>query len=544
MNPAVSTPPPLLPEPPPRPEQALRRLFLTLFLRGRSARGLQRQTVPTSMGRKLAVTLVFYTLFGLLACSFLNQTVFALAIYLEAMTFVFLGMFVAASAGEVLFNREEADILLHRPITPKVMLWAKIRVLVEISLWIAVAFNLIGLVVGIKVSGQPWFPLVHLLATGLEALFCTGCVVLIYQLCLRWFGRERLEGIMTTAQVLIAIAAVMAGQLLPRMVIQLNHVLTIGESSGWIYLLPPAWFAGLDDAVCGSALPGAWLLTLLAVASTTVILWLAFHKLAGDYATGLQVINETQPTRISQSRPRRWLERLVTVPPLGWWLRDPVARSSFLLVLAYLMRDRDAKLRVYPGVAPILVLPFIFLLQSRPGHSADPGFGVPFSGIYAGLVPLIALQLIQYSAQWQAADIFRTAPLASPAQLMHGARRAVVCLLGLPMLGLMALIIWWLQPDQLLMLVPGCLVMPVFSLVGNLRSRGVPFSQPTDAAKAAGRGLSMMVVMILAFILAFATSYAWTQGWFWPFILGLAAACAVVYGLLRWMITRNPWPQM
>src|SRR6185503_18276661 len=97
---------------------ALRQLFFTLFLRGRTSRGLQRQTVPRSIGRKLAFTLVFYLLFGCLALNFLKQRVFVLAVYLHAMTFIFLGLFISSSAGEILFNKDEADILLHRPIHP------------------------------------------------------------------------------------------------------------------------------------------------------------------------------------------------------------------------------------------------------------------------------------------------------------------------------------------------------------------------------------------------------------------------------------------
>src|SRR6185436_17556752 len=142
----MSTPseiPPILPATP--PARVLRRLFLTLFLRGRSSRGLQKESAPKSVGQKLALTLLFYALFGLFALAFLRQPVFALSVYLHAMTFVFLGMFVAASAGEVLFNQEEADILMHRPVTARALLWAKIGVLVEVSLWLAGAFNLVGI---------------------------------------------------------------------------------------------------------------------------------------------------------------------------------------------------------------------------------------------------------------------------------------------------------------------------------------------------------------------------------------------------------------
>ena len=53
--------PPLLPAPAPSVNRVLRRLFLTLFLRGRGVRGLNRQGAPKSVGQKLALTLFFLT---------------------------------------------------------------------------------------------------------------------------------------------------------------------------------------------------------------------------------------------------------------------------------------------------------------------------------------------------------------------------------------------------------------------------------------------------------------------------------------------------
>ena len=157
MNPppVLSPPlPPVLPPPLPvavpdpanltpavSPAKTLRRLFLTLFLRGYSARGLRRNQAPTSVARKLSLTLVMYALAGLLALVFLRQSVFALSLYLHAMTLIFLGMFIAASAGEILFNQSEADILLHRPVEPRALLWAKIGVLVQVSLWLTGGYD-------------------------------------------------------------------------------------------------------------------------------------------------------------------------------------------------------------------------------------------------------------------------------------------------------------------------------------------------------------------------------------------------------------------
>lgn len=528
------------------PERTLRRLFLTLFLRGRSARGLRKESAPNSVGSKLALTLVFYALFGLFALVFHGQPVFALSVYLHGMTFVFLGLFIAASAGEVLFNKEEADILLHRPVTARALLRAKIGVLVEISLWLAGAFNLGGFIAGVGASdGGGSFPVVHAISTSLEALFCTGCVVLSYQVCLRWFGRERLEGLMTATQVLVAIGAVLSSQLVPRLIVGVGGQMRLAASSWWIGLLPPAWFAGLDDALAGAGAGSSWGLAAWGVAATVVVLWLAFGTLARDYGSGLQTLNESSTPRRKGRARRRWIEVAIAMPPLRWWLRDSVSRAAFLLTAAYLMRDRDTKLRVYPGVAPMLVFPIIFMVQDHAKHGKGD-FGVAFAGVFLGLVPVLGLTLVQYSQQWQAADLFRAAPIAGPAPLCHGARRAVLCFLTAPVLLVFGLLAWVMrgQVSELALLIPGVIALPVYSLFPNLGGKGVPLSLPTEEAKSAGRGLTMMGVMVASGLLAGAATWAWSAGWFWWLIMFELAAVAALYGGMRASISAARWPPM
>jgi len=530
----------------PSPRRTLRRLFLTLFLRGRSSRGLQKETAPKSVGSKLATTLVFYALFGLFAFFFHGQPVFALSVYLHAMSFVFLGMFVAASAGEVLFNKEEADILLHRPVAPRALLMAKIGVLVEVSIWLAGAFNLVGLFVGLGARDGGWsYPFVHAASTTLEALLATGCVVLTYQLCLRWFGRERLDSLMTTTQVIVAIGAVLAGQLMPRMMGGASGKLTLAASSWWVCCLPPAWFAGLDDAIAGSGVRGSWALAALGVAATAVVLWLAFGVLARDYGAGLQTLNEAAPVRRQRGARRRWIDLAVSVPPLSWWLRDSVSRAAFLLTAAYLVRDRDTKLRVFPGLAPMLVMPILFLVQDH-GRGDKVGIGVAFGGMFLCLIPVLGLTMLQYSQQWQAADLFRAAPMAGPAPLCHGARRAVLCLLTLPMLlffGVMACILWR-QASDLALLLPGVIALPVFALLPNLGGRGVPLSLPTEEAKSASRGLQMVGVMIVSGILSAVASWASSAGWLGWLLLCELVVASILYVVLRASISAARWPPM
>jgi hypothetical protein len=524
--------------------RALRRLFLTLFLRGRTARGLRRSSAPRSIGAKLLLTLALYTLLGFSAFAFWDRSLFVLSASLHAMTFLFLGMFVAASGGEVLFNEQEAEILLHRPVAPRSLLWAKIRVLVEVSLWLSAALNLGGFIAGVSMPGGSWlFLIAHAVSVALEALFCTGCVVVVYQLCLRWFGRERLNGLMTTSQVLVAMSITLGGQVLPQLIARFGGKFDLSTGSWWVSFLPPIWFAALDDALAGSGELGSWALAGLGLLATSGLLSLSFGRLARDYEQGLQSLSEAQRAPRHGRGKRRWFDLLVQHPPLSWWLRDSVVRASFLLTAAYLVRDRELKLRVYPGLAPILAMPIVFLLR---GSHEGSGFGVAFSGAFLGLVPALALGTVRYSQHWQASDVFRAAPIAGPAQLCHGARRAVMVVFAVPVLFVFLVIALLLKAaaSDLMLLLPGLLLLPLQSLYPCLTGEAVPLSMPSEEAKAAARGSQMLGLMLVSFLVCGAGLWARSRGWLWWLVAGEVVVVSVLYVVLRAVAARVRWPSM
>ena len=232
------------------------------------------------------------------------------------------------------------------------------------------------------------------------------------------------------------------------------------------------------------------------------------------------------------------------MPPLSWWLRDSVARASFLLSAAYLLRDRDVKLRVYPGLAPMLVMPVIFLVQDQGrGGGSSGGFSLAFAGVYLGLIPMLGLELLRYSQQWQAADLFRIAPMPGPAQLCHGARRAVLLLLTLPLLLLLGLTAWLLPNDvsRLWLLLPGMVALPVFALLPCLSGNAVPLSRATEEAKSAGRGLTMIGATIISAMLAGVAAWSWTGGWFKGFLLVETFIAVSLYLGMRASMTGLRW---
>lgn len=522
--------------------RTLQQLYLTLFLRGRSARGLNKEKAPKSVGAKLWGTLAMYALVGLVALTFLGQPSFILSFYLHGMSLLFLGMFIAASAGEILFNKDEAEILLHRPVAPRVLLWAKITVLTRVSLWLACAFNIAGLIMGSVGRHGTWLFLpVHLASTCLAALFCSGSVVLLYQLCLRWFGRERLDNLMTGAQVLLAVGLMAASQMVPHVMRVMGPATDSLSGKWWLFLLPPAWFAGFDEVFTGRGGGASWALAGIGVAVTATVLALAFGRMAGTYEEGLQNLAESRPAKPRDPGKRRLLDRMMDAPPLTWALRHPVVRASFGLTAAYLVRDRDVKLRLYPGLAPVLVMPAVFLVQGASQAGGD--FGIAFAGGYLGLIPLMAMNLLQYSQNWQAADLYRLAPVPGPGPFIHGAILAVGALLVVPGLIGMALVVCFLPngPQNAAMLLPGLIAMPVYALVPGAIEKTVPLSKPAEEAKSAMRGALMFLLMISALAIPGAAMVAKHFGGFWVFLIVEALLAAAICLAMGSAISRKAW---
>jgi hypothetical protein len=209
-----------------------------------------------------------------------------------------------------------------------------------------------------------------------------------------------------------------------------------------------------------------------------------------------------------------------------------------------LLRDRDVKLRVYPGMAPMFVMPFLFLVGARSGSGfSDRGFAVAFVGAYLGVIPMLGTSLLQYSQQWQAADLFRAVPIPGPDRISAGVRRAVFCCMTLPMLLLFAalVVVFRRNVSDLALLLPGAIALPVQGLIANLGGKAVPLSQPPEEAKSAGRGMLMIGVMLASMALAGISAWAWADGWFKIFLLIEALIMAALYTALRASLAASRW---
>jgi hypothetical protein len=159
---------------------------------------------------------------------------------------------------------------------------------------------------------------------------------------------------------------------------------------------------------------------------------------------------------------------------------------------------------------------------------------------------MLAQNILQYSQQWHAADLFRIVPMTGPGSLCHGVRKAVLLFLTLPLLLLLGAVtlVLHVKLSQLALLLPGIFVIPVFALLPGLLGKDVPLSQPPEDAKAANRGAGMIVTMLIPLALAGVATWAWSQGWFQWLLLGEAIVVGLLYYVFKTRLSRATWDAM
>lgn len=517
----------------------------------RSDASVSASAPSQSIVGKFKLALLVYALLGASVLVLRDPSVLAVSIVQHALTFFVVGMYVAGTSGEVLFAEQESDIMLHRPVPPSELLWAKTRVMLEVGFTLAVALNLATFVAGATASnGTWWFTGAHLMSVAVESVLVCALVVLAYGFCLKWLGRERLTSLLTLTQVGVSVMLVIGSQVMSRAMRSFAITPDVLHAKRWLMLLPPVWFAGMNDALAGSRARESFVLAGVGIAATGLAVWLAFRKLADEYGAGLQAMGETTSAHVDRSMTSRVLPAMVRWPLLRSWLRDPVSRAAFVLTGAYLVRDRDLKLRLYPAIVPMLIWPVLVAFPTtRIDHGVDAArsvgaaFGPAFAVTYLALIPTIAMETLERSSQFAAADVFRLAPLAGPGALVHGMRRAVMALLVVPMVLIVAALLFVVSrdPARLTAMAPGLLLIPLFAMRGSRSGDAIPLARALDGVSSASRGAEMLLMLAGTALFATLAAFAWKSMLLGPFILVELAVIVPVYVALRRRVTARRW---
>ncbi|HJZ79824.1 MAG TPA: hypothetical protein VKD91_05745, partial [Pyrinomonadaceae bacterium] len=181
--------------------RALLKCYWRLSTRGRVARSMGRGDKPRGMLFVIGMYLFMGLMTGFLVWSE-KLDVFTYTILVHSMTFFVVGMAVTSESGDILFNTNESDVLVHRPIHPRTLLLAKSINLIVFTLILAGALNLFPTFFGLAASGaQVWFPVMHLISMILLCIFCAAAVICTYGLVIRFLDREKFDNFAAWSQV-------------------------------------------------------------------------------------------------------------------------------------------------------------------------------------------------------------------------------------------------------------------------------------------------------------------------------------------------------
>ncbi len=485
--------------------------------------------------RGLVFLLFTYGVMGLLLglLPFAGTDVFTFSLVIWSATFMMCGMTMVAESSTLLFDPRDNDILGHRPIHPRTLLAARSLGLIALALVLGFALNLVPMFTGLFARGsRAWFPIAHLATLPVMAVFCAGTVVFVYALLARLVSRRAFDTIASWTQVGISVVLVVSYQLVPRLMDRLG-TFRIDSAHPALLALPPTWFAAFSMVMLGID-TGARALTLAvaAVTVTAALAWSANRFLAEGYARQVAALGEAsapeQPA--PRSRPRREAPMLIGTL-LGALIRDPIERGAFRLTRAYLARDRDMRMRIYPSLALVVVFPVLAILdQDRAAR-----FGAIMTIFMVGTLPATAMMTFKMSPHFAAADLFRYAPLRGTAAIFHGVRKAMLFLLVLPALLVSGAILWFGTAERhgLLIALPALMAVPTLSLLDGLAGDYLPLSiAPTSGRQGAVNVGMMLFGFACLAVFAGLAALADAQGWFWHMVGTEVALLALVHPLL------------
>src|ERR1700682_1950246 len=112
---------------------ALLKCYFRLSTRGRVTQSIGRGGKRRSVFFVLGMY-VFVGLMNGLMLLRIQLDVFTYTVMLHSMTFFVVGLAVTAESGDILFNTNESDVLMHRPIHPRTLLLAKSLNLIAFTL--------------------------------------------------------------------------------------------------------------------------------------------------------------------------------------------------------------------------------------------------------------------------------------------------------------------------------------------------------------------------------------------------------------------------
>jgi ABC-2 type transport system permease protein len=429
------------------------------------------------------------------------------SILIHTFTLLIVALAILAESGNVIFNESEADILGHLPISSRTYFSAKVLNLFLFTSLLAMAANLFPAIFGVwAVGANLLFIPAHALSALLDGLLATALIVTCYGILMRMVGRECFNSIIAYSQIVLVLVFMFGFQIMPR--VMDVQVMQLARGFRWYYLLfPPAWFAGVTLVLIGKPHLYALALAATGLATLAVLGHLAIRKVGSDYSSfvarltyreGTVKRDESGATNPALTAMRGLAGRLKLA-----WLARPVERAAFDLVSVYLRRNREVKVRLYPSLAYFVFVPLLAVFsEGLPDPFTRRADAYPLMGaLMICYVALTAVEVLRFSEHYEAAYIFRVAPVGRLGDVYGGFRKAVMTWVALPgfvVLFVLYAILWRNPLHAALLLIPWGIITPAALMLGFLFRETLPLARKYQKGQQTWRNLLLFLICFVA----------------------------------------------
>lgn len=445
-------------------------------------------------GNQFLRSLWLYVIFGGLSSVFVlmgDHLLFQVSLLFGIIMFMVMTAMIS-DFSSVLLDIRDRGILATKPVSRRTITMAKTVHIFIYLFFLTGAVAVIPLAVGLFRQGFGFFALM-LLELILMDLLIVVLTALLYLAVLRFFDGEKLKDMINYVQIGMTIAITVGYQVLIRL-FDFTAMDVVFKPAWWQYLLPPAWVGAAFQTLLhpgeGQAYAG------LAALSVVIPLaaFLLYLKLMPALERNLQKLAE--PSAKGGQGSGKALRRLA-----GLLCSSPQESAFFRFAWSTMGTEREFKLKVYPSLGFSIVFPFIFLFSNGLDRGLEGLAGsrtylfIYFSGI---MLPTI-IMMLRYSSRYKAAWIYRTAPLSGEAPIYKGALLASLVRLMLPLYVVEAAVFAVLFGASIIpdLIVAGLAMQCYAILCFMLLRKGLPFSEPFEAAGQQNQTIVMIGLMLL-----------------------------------------------
>ncbi|MBN1893665.1 hypothetical protein JW906_04185 [bacterium] len=477
------------------------------------------------MGFSMAMSLVFRT------------TPFLYSLLTLAYAMVMIGFSTAADFALTILYPDEEEIILHRPVSSRTYWLYKTGVLGFSILALTAALCLPAALLGLMLKGAPLFyPAVYFPAALLAGTAAALAIIALYSMFFSWLRRERFQNALSWFQILLTFSLILFFQMLP------DAGWPQAEKSAWYLFLPPAWFAGLIQVLCGGADRLDGMLAAAAVLSLVPLCAVTAGKFSSEY---LSRLSSPDASGIS-GRARKGGTSAAAAGRVRLFSSDPESGAGYLLAAGMLKKDRMARASAHVLFGVPLIFLLLDVLRNRigdpfaPGSSGAQDFGIRMHLFFSCFAVFYVLKGLAYSRDWQAAWIFSAAPITGAGRFTRGVKTAVLLKVIVPYYFLCALLLCtrmhWMSGlrHALTLLALGCVG---FSLSSFL-IKDFPFSRkqmPGD------RSLRIRYLLCsIPFYALCAGFQKWTYGDDTAWLIGMGMLIVVFAASEGWSLRHSP----